>query len=115
LKAGSQETGSGKSALAHTMNFASGGELDRFFPYGKVVALSVIGDPCGKKAFKGRLRNDTSYQQNHGAFLKRVSLLSGLFPKGGHTPFGAGLGCIAPNQNNQRLRAFQSSSRFNVT
>jgi hypothetical protein len=71
------------------MNFASEGELDRFFPYGKVVAYSVIGDLCGKKAFKGRLRNDTSYQQDHGAFLKRVSLLSGLFPKGGHTPFGA--------------------------
>jgi hypothetical protein len=56
-----------KSALAHTMNFASGGEN---------VAYSVIGDSCGKKAFKVRLRNDTSYQQDHRAFLKRVSLLS---------------------------------------
>jgi hypothetical protein len=63
------------------MNFASGGELDRFFPYGKVVAYSVIGDPYGKKAFKVRLRNDASDPQDHGAFLKRVSLLSGLFPQ----------------------------------
>jgi hypothetical protein len=65
------------------MNFASGGELNRFFPYGKVVAYSVIGDPCGKKAFKVRLSSDTSDPQDHGAFLKRVSLLSGLFPQKG--------------------------------
>jgi hypothetical protein len=76
------------------MNFASGGEN---------VAYSVIGDLCGKKAFKVRLRNDTSYQQDHRAFLKRVSLLSGLFPKGGHTPFGAGLGCIAPKTQLHRF------------
>jgi hypothetical protein len=65
------------------MNFASEGELDRFFSYGKVVAYSVIGDLCGKKAFKVRLRNEPSDLQDHGAFLKRVSLLSGLFPQKG--------------------------------
>ena len=75
LKAGS----SCISALAHTMNFASGGEN----------ALEEPSEtPDRKKAFKVRLRNDASPQQDHRAFLKRVSLLSGLFPKGGHTPFG---------------------------
>jgi hypothetical protein len=79
------------------MNFTSGGEN---------VAKGVVGDSCRKKAFKVRLRNDTSPQQDHGAFLKRVSLLSGLFPKGGHTPFGGAWGA-EPQIKKQRLWAFQ--------
>jgi hypothetical protein len=57
LKAGASCT----SALAHTMNFASGGEN---------VAYSVIGDFCGKKAFKVRLRNDTNEPPHKGRFLR---------------------------------------------
>jgi hypothetical protein len=57
LKAASSCT----SALAHTMNFTSGGEN---------VPEGPSETPDRKKAFKGRLRNDTSPQPHKGRFLR---------------------------------------------